>query len=149
MIDFYQNYFEKCSDLLKADGLMLIQSITVADQRYDFAKDDVDFIKRYIFPGGCLPSNEVIAKNVSNHTDMQIVELHDIGQDYAKTLNQWRQRFYQNIETIKAQGFDDVFCAMWEYYLCYCEGGFSERVISTNQIVLAKPDARDLPRTYR
>jgi cyclopropane-fatty-acyl-phospholipid synthase len=140
--EFYDNYFAKCSSLLKDDGLMLIQAITIADQRYQEAKKTVDFIQRYIFPGGCLPSNEIIAQCVSKNTDMMIVGLHDIGLDYARTLAEWRIRFHANIEQVKKMGFDDVFQRMWEFYLCYCEGGFSERAISTAQIVFAKPGAR-------
>jgi cyclopropane-fatty-acyl-phospholipid synthase len=143
--EYYQGYFEKCSSLLKADGLMLIQAITIADQRYEEAKNSVDFIQRYIFPGGCLPSNEVIARSVANNSDMMIVGLQDIGLDYAKTLAQWRKRFHANLASVKQMGFDEVFCRMWEFYLCYCEGGFSERAISTVQVVFAKPDARVVP----
>ena len=139
---YYDSYFAKCSSLLKDDGLMLIQAITIADQRYEEAKRSVDFIQRYIFPGGCLPSNEVIAKCIARKTDLMIVGLHDIGQDYAKTLAEWRRRFHANMDAVKQQGFDDIFCRMWEFYLCYCEGGFLERVISTAQIVFAKPGAR-------
>lgn len=142
--EYYEGYFEKCSSLLKPSGLMLIQAITIVDQRYEEAKNSVDFIQRYIFPGGCLPSNEVIARCVSNHSDMQIVSLHDIGLDYAKTLAEWRRRFHANIDQVQQMGFDDVFCRMWEFYLCYCEGGFVERAISTAQYVMAKPDARHI-----
>ncbi len=140
--EYYESYFAKCSSLLKADGLMLIQAITIADQRYQEAKRTVDFIQRYIFPGGCLPSNEIIAQCVSRNTDMMIVNHHDIGLDYAKTLAEWRKRFHAEVDTVKQMGFDDVFCRMWEFYLCYCEGGFAERAISTAQIVFAKPGAR-------
>lgn len=140
--EYYDSYFKQCSKLLKDDGLMLIQAITIADQRYQSAKDSVDFIQRYIFPGGCLPSNEIIATCVRKNTDMMIVNHHDIGLDYARTLADWRDSFHANIDTVKAMGFDDVFCRMWEYYLYYCEGGFLERAISTAQIVMAKPRAR-------
>jgi len=143
--EYYESYFEKCSSLLKPEGLMLIQAITIADQRYEYAKKSVDFIQRYIFPGGCLPSNEVIANCVSKKTDMQIVNLHDIGFDYAKTLAEWRKRFFSQMDEVVSMGYDDVFCRMWEFYLCYCEGGFSERAISTAQIVFAKPGARRIP----
>jgi cyclopropane-fatty-acyl-phospholipid synthase len=120
----------------------LIQAITIADQRFEEAKKSVDFIQRYIFPGGCLPSNEVIARCIARHTDMMMVGLEDIGADYAKTLAEWRRRFHANIESVRQMGFDEVFCRMWEFYLCYCEGGFSERAISTGQFVFAKPGAR-------
>lgn len=140
--EYYPTYFSKCSSLLKADGLMLIQAITITDQRYDAAKNSVDFIQKYIFPGGGLPSNTVMAQCIANCTNMTMVDLHDIGLDYARTLADWRERFHQRIETVRRQGFDDVFCRMWDFYLAYCEGGFRERVISTVQAVMAKPDAR-------
>jgi cyclopropane-fatty-acyl-phospholipid synthase len=136
---FYQSYFEQCSHLLNEDGLALIQAITISDQRYHQAKNRVDFIQRYIFPGGCLPSVSVISNCVADHTDMQIVDLDDITKDYALTLQHWRHAFHQSIEQVKQLGFDDIFCRMWEYYLCYCEGGFRERVIQTSQILAAKP----------
>lgn len=140
--EFYENYFAKCSSLLANNGMMLIQAITIPDQRYDYARKSTDFIKQYIFPGGCLPSNEVIAQCVSQHTDMQIIGLQDITQDYAKTLADWHDRFQTRIDDVKAQGFSDSFCRMWEFYLCYCEGGFRERVISTSQLLFAKPSYR-------
>ncbi|MFT2111186.1 class I SAM-dependent methyltransferase [Marinomonas sp. 2405UD68-3] len=139
---FYESYFRMCSSLLKEDGLMLIQAITIADQRYHYAKKSVDFIQRYIFPGGCLPSNEVIANNVSKNTNMQMVAIEDITEHYADTLADWRQAFMQKKHHVREMGFDDVFCRMWEFYLCYCEGGFRERAISTGQFVFAKPEFR-------
>jgi cyclopropane-fatty-acyl-phospholipid synthase len=146
--EFYREYFSKCSSLLKSHGLMLIQAITIQDQRFDYARRNTDFIQQYIFPGGCLPSNAVIAKHINTHTDMQIVGLEDITADYARTLSDWRDAFFKNIEKVKAQGFDDVFIRMWEFYLCYCEGGFRERAISTAQFLVAKPSARALPNYY-
>lgn len=143
---YYSEYFSQCSRLLKRDGKMLIQAITIADQRYHEERDNVDFIQRYIFPGGCLPSNEVIAQHLRKDTDMQIIGLDDITLHYAKTLAAWKQAFYGNLDKVRAQGFDDVFIRMWDFYLSYCEGGFRERVISTAQILIAKPDCRDLPR---
>lgn len=139
---FYGEYFNTCNGLLKEDGLMLIQAITIPDQRYDFARRSVDFIQKYIFPGGCLPSDKVISENVSRHTNMQIIAMEEIGEDYAKTLNHWRERFHQRIEDVKKLGFDDVFIRMWDYYFCYCEGGFRERVIGTGQFLIAKPQWR-------
>lgn len=138
----YDKYFEQCDKLLKPDGLMLIQAITIADQRYLSAKYSVDFIQRYIFPGGSLPSVEVMASCTSKKTAMQIVDIQDISEHYADTLLHWREAFLKNIEQVREQGFDDVFCRMWEFYLVYCEGGFRERVISTVQVVMAKPDYR-------
>jgi cyclopropane-fatty-acyl-phospholipid synthase len=139
---FYKNYFETCTRLLKHNGKMVIQAITVADQRYQQARDSVDYIKRYIFPGGCLPSVAVIADHVASNTDLQIVHLRDITEDYANTLAHWRERFMARLEAVEAMGFDEEFIRMWEFYLCYCEGGFRERVISTVQLAFAKPGYR-------
>lgn len=140
--EYYDSYFKKCSELLKSNGLMVIQAITIADQRYDYARKSVDFIQRYIFPGGCLPSNAVIANKIASKTDMQIIAIEDITEHYADTLADWSERFHTALETVKQQGFDDVFCRMWHYYLAYCEGGFRERAISTGQFVFAKPNYR-------
>jgi cyclopropane-fatty-acyl-phospholipid synthase len=139
---FYENYFTKCSSLLKPDGLMVIQAITMADQRYQAACRSVDFIQRYIFPGGCLPSVEVISHQVSVNTNMQITHLRDITRHYADTLACWRERFLAERAQVHAQGYDEVFQRMWEFYLCYCEGGFRERVIGTVQLTFAKPGYR-------
>lgn len=143
--EYFATYFAKCSSLLKPTGLMLIQAITISDQRYEDAKRTVDFIQRYIFPGGCLPSNSAIAHHVARDTDLQIVGLEDITRDYAMTLERWRTAFLQRTHDIQAQGFATDFIRMWDYYLAYCQGGFMERVIHTAQIVMAKPDYRMAP----
>jgi cyclopropane-fatty-acyl-phospholipid synthase len=140
--DFYRSYFQCCSKLLKADGKMVIQAITIPDQRYDRARRSVDYIKRYIFPGGCLPSLAVIARHIAEDTDMQLVHLRDITRDYARTLGQWRERFLANLDSVRKLGFDERFIRMWEFYLCYCEGGFRERIIGTAQLAFAKPGYR-------
>lgn len=143
---FYESYFRTCSSLLKPHGLALIQAITISDGRYDAAKNEIDFIQRYIFPGGCLPSVSVIAGAVANFTDLQISHLQDITDSYAKTLYHWRQAFYAAKADILAEGFDEMFYRMWEYYLCYCEGGFEEHVIQTSQILMHKPKAHLMER---
>ena len=140
--EYYAEYFKRCSDLLSPGGKFAIQAITVQDQRYAYARDSVDFIKRYIFPGGCLPSVEVISRHIARDTDMQVINLRDITADYARTLAEWRQRFMAAREAVREQGFDDMFERMWEFYLCYCEGGFRERIISTVQMTFAKPGYR-------
>jgi cyclopropane-fatty-acyl-phospholipid synthase len=143
--EFYSQYFHKCSSLLMEDGLMLIQAITISDQRYEQAKSSVDFIQRYIFPGGCLPSNEVIASHVRSDTDMQIIGLEDITRDYALTIQHWRARFLAQTNDYLADGISGDFIRMWDYYLAYCQGGFMERVIHTAQFLMAKPAFRDTP----
>ncbi len=139
---YYAEYFQRCSELLAPGGKMALQAITIADQRYHQARNSADFIKQYIFPGGCLPSVEVIAHHVARDSDLQIVSLNDITADYARTLRDWRARFLNAHNEVRAMGFDDVFERMWEFYLCYCEGGFMERIISTVQLTLAKPGYR-------
>jgi cyclopropane-fatty-acyl-phospholipid synthase len=146
---YYQQYFSTCSHLLKEDGLMLIQAITVPDQRYARTKNSTDFIQRYIFPGGELPCIDVITKHLTRNTDMQIVGIDDITLDYAKTLAAWKSRFFDKLDEVKKQGFDDVFVRMWDFYLSYCEGGFRERTISTVQMVMAKPRCQQLPAVVR
>ncbi|MGB5425937.1 MAG: cyclopropane-fatty-acyl-phospholipid synthase family protein [Gammaproteobacteria bacterium] len=136
---YFDTYFEKCSSLLKPDGLMLLQSITIAEQRYAAAKRSVDFIQRYIFPGGCLPSVAVISDAVARNTDMRLLHLEDIGPHYATTLKHWRERFMAKLDEVRALGYPEEFIRMWEYYLCYCEGGFRERAIGTAQVLMGKP----------
>jgi cyclopropane-fatty-acyl-phospholipid synthase len=140
---YYSHYFRKCSSLLKPDGQMLIQAILMNDQRYDEARKSIDFIKRYIFPGGCLPSYTEISKNICKETDLQMMNVHDITYDYALTLSHWREKFLEKLDEVKTQGYQDTFIKMWEFYLCYCQGGFMERTIHTAQIVFAKPKWRD------
>ncbi len=144
-VKYYDTYFATCNRLLKEDGLMLIQAITISDQRFEQSVRSIDFIKRYIFPGGQLPSNALIADKVATQTDMQLIGMQDITLDYAKTLRQWRDNFWRSIDQVRALGCDEIFIRMWEYYLCFCEGGFRERVIHTGQFLLAKPRFRDLP----
>jgi len=142
---YYQEYFSTCSNLLKEDGLMLIQAITASDQRFEKEKNNIDFIRRYIFPGGCLPSIDCITKNTSRHTNLQLVGLEDITLDYARTLSDWRVNFHLNLNKVRQMGFSNTFIRLWDFYLCYCEGGFAERVIGTSQLLFAKPRSKQLP----
>ena len=138
--DQYDTYFSQCNRLLKPGGRMLIQAITIADEQYEYAQRNVDFIQRYIFPGSCLPSLAVMNATIAKVSDMVVTNIEDIGQDYALTLNHWRQNFFAHIEDIIQLGYPDEFIWMWEFYLCYCEGGFLEKAISDVQLVAAKPD---------
>ena len=140
--DYYPEYFRRCGELLKPQGLMMLQAITISDQRYQQSLNSADFIKRYIFPGGQLPCNSEIAHQVAKHTDMQLIDLKDITLDYALTLRAWRERFHDRLAEVRQLGCDEVFIRMWRYYLCFCEGGFLERVIHTGQFLLAKPQWR-------
>ena len=144
---YLDTYFSKCTGLLKPDGMMLLQSITIADQRYAVAKKSIDYIQRFIFPGGCLPSVASLSDAIARKTDMRIFHLEDIGPHYATTLRLWRERFFSNIEEIRQLGYPDRFIRMWEYYLCYCEGGFRQQSIGTVQILLTKPQVLRPPLT--
>ncbi|MDR3394437.1 MAG: cyclopropane-fatty-acyl-phospholipid synthase [Parasulfuritortus sp.] len=137
-----ERYFGQCSRLLKADGAMLLQAITIADQRYEMALREVDFIQKHIFPGGFLPSITALAGAMTRSGDLRTAHLEDIGPHYAETLSRWRDNFLSRIEQVRALGFDDRFIRMWTFYLSYCEGGFHERDIGTIQMLLAKPGWR-------
>jgi cyclopropane-fatty-acyl-phospholipid synthase len=139
---YLDTYFAKCSDLLKPNGIMLIQAITIQDQFYDQAIKSVDFIQRYIFPGGFIPSVTAISSAVKRSTDVRLFQMEDIGPHYATTLRDWRKNFFNNIERIKGLGYSEQFIAMWQFYLCYCEGGFLERTLGTSHLVFVKPENR-------
>ncbi len=134
-------YFGQCSRLLKANGLMCIQAITIPDHRYSQYRRSMDFIQRYIFPGGCLPSFSAITRALADHTDLRLVHSEDFGTDYATTIKVWRSNFWNNIEKVRSLGFDNTWIRTWEYYLCYCMAGFLERQIGVSQILFAKPRA--------
>lgn len=136
---YLDGYFDILNSRLKPDGMLLLQAITVPDQRYEYARDNVDFIKRYIFPGGFLPSVTVMSDALRRRTRLVPVALHDIGHDYARTLGHWRQRFVSALPRIREMGFDERFCRMWDYYLCYCQGAFLERAISTVHLLAVGP----------
>ncbi len=139
---FLPTYFRQCARLLKPDGLMLLQAITIRDQRYEQARRSVDFIQRYIFPGGALPSVQRMTELVGRETDMNLLHLEDIGWHYARTLRLWHENFRRARNELEALGYDEQFYRLWEFYFCYCEGGFLERSIGTAQLLLAKPQAR-------
>jgi cyclopropane-fatty-acyl-phospholipid synthase len=136
---YFDAYFSKCSGLLKPAGMMLLQAIVFPDQQYNRYRKSVDFIQEYIFPGGCLPSIGAICRSIGNSTDLRISHLEDITPHYARTLAHWRQRLLERAEQVRELGFSEEFIRTWEYYFCYCEGGFSERAIGDVQILLAKP----------
>ena len=135
---YYREYFERCAGLLEADGLAAIQAITIADELYGPAEPD--FIKRYVFPGSSIPSISALTAAAA-HTDLRLVHLEDLTPHYAETLRRWRERFEAEWPRIRALGFDEEFRRLWRFYLCYCEGGFAERVLGCAQLVFAKPRA--------
>jgi cyclopropane-fatty-acyl-phospholipid synthase len=139
---YFDTYFERCSDLLRASGAMLLQSITIRDQFYEQARRSVDFIKRFIFPGSCIPSIRVLMDSLARVTDLKLFHLEDIGPHYARTLKAWRERFLARQAEVRALGYPEAFVRMWEFYLCYCEGGFEERQLGDVQMLLTKPRSR-------
>jgi cyclopropane-fatty-acyl-phospholipid synthase len=135
----FGTFFERCSDLLAPNGTMLLQAITMDDRAYPVEKASKSFIRTFVFPGGCLPSLEVISKCVAKRTDMRTVHLQDLTPHYAETLRRWRANFEAATEELEALGYDERFRRLWRMYLSYCEAGFAERRIGLVQTVLAKP----------
>lgn len=139
---FFDKFFRVCSERLKPQGMMLLQAIVIPDQRYDSYRRSVDFIQRYIFPGGCLPSVGAICHSANRKTDFRLFHLEDITPHYAETLLLWRLRFRANLDQVRKLGFSEEFIRTWEFYFCYCEGAFRERAIGDVQILLTKPGYR-------
>ncbi|MEM8930630.1 MAG: cyclopropane-fatty-acyl-phospholipid synthase family protein, partial [Acidobacteriota bacterium] len=139
--DHLGEYFRVCAERLAAGGRMVLQGITIADRVFPAYRRSVDFIQRYIFPGGALPSIGSLAQAVAS-TDLQIVHLEDFGPHYAETLRQWRQRFVAQLDAVRALGFGDHFIRLWMFYFAYCEAGFDERATGDVQLVLTKPGDR-------
>ncbi|MBP2844681.1 class I SAM-dependent methyltransferase [Dickeya oryzae] len=131
---FLPQFFKTCQARLRPGGKMAIQAITIQDQRYHDYSKSVDFIQRYIFPGGFLPSVTAISSLMTRHTDFVLRNLFDMGPHYAKTLAHWRQRFLLAWPEIERLGFDTRFRRMWLYYFGYCEAGFNARTISVVQL---------------
>ena len=136
--EFLPSFFKQCNDRLKSGGKLLIQSITIADQRFDYYKNNVDFIQRYIFPGGFLPSVSVLTEHITKHSELVIENLNDIGLDYARTLNDWRKNFLESWSELSTMEYDETFKRLWLYYFAYCEGAFLERSTSTVHLVARK-----------
>ena len=150
---YFESFFKQCSHLLATHGLAAIQAITIQDRFYESARKEVDFIKRYIFPGSCIPSITALS-TAASITDLRLVHLEDLTPHYAETLRRWRARFLGRWDRIEAQGFDEYFKNIWEFYFCYCEGGFDEAALGSLQFLYAKPkaalpDLGDLPSLRR
>ncbi len=142
--EYLDTYFQQLGDLLKPDGLALVQAITIEDHRYDQALKSVDFIKRHVFPGSFIPSINALLAAKTRASDLALVQLEDFGQSYALTLRAWRERFMSKLSQVRAQGFDEHFIRMWEFYLAYCEGGFRERSIGVSHLLMSRPGNRHL-----
>ncbi|RZA20087.1 MAG: class I SAM-dependent methyltransferase [Lysobacteraceae bacterium] len=139
---YLQAYFATVGRLLKPDGLALVQAITIEDHRYQQALRTVDFIKRHVFPGSFIPSIAAMLAAKTRSSDLALVHLEDFGLSYARTLQAWRERFLGRRDDARAQGYDERFLRMWEFYLAYCEGGFRERSIGVAHLLMAKPGHR-------
>jgi cyclopropane-fatty-acyl-phospholipid synthase len=136
----YETFYHRCARLLAPHGRAVIQAITIADDRYEAARREVDFIKRYIFPGSCIPSRSALAA-AAGRAGLELVQADEIGLHYAETLRRWRGNLVANRDRVRALGYDDRFLRLWEFYLCYCEGGFLERAIGTAQLLYARDGA--------
>ena len=147
--DQYDTFFRSCARRLRPDGRMGLQAIVIADQRFERAKRRIDYIKRAIFPGGCLPSIEAIARSATAATDLRIFDIEDIGRHYAETLHRWQANFDDNIDEIRALNLGERLLRRWEFYFAYCEAAFLERQCSVVQVIMTKPAWRSAELTTR
>jgi len=138
--EYYNEYFKKCNDLLRKDGIFALQVITCPDSRFESLKNGVDWIQKHIFPGSLLPSLAAINQAVNSTGNLTLVDLKDIGLHYAHTLNVWHKSFNEKLEEVRQLGFDDHFIRKWNYYLCYCEAAFAMRNIHVMQLVYTRPN---------
>jgi len=136
-----ETYFRKIGELLRPDGLALVQAITIEDHRYAQALASVDFIKRHVFPGSFIPSLQAMLEAKTRASDLALVYQQDFGLSYARTLHAWAERFTHERDAVLAMGFDAPFLRLWQFYLAYCEGGFLERSIGVSHLLFARPDA--------
>jgi cyclopropane-fatty-acyl-phospholipid synthase len=132
---FYRTFFRKCAELLKPGGRMALQAITIDPRFYHRARRDVDFIKRYIFPGANIPSVPVLRDAAERRAGLALVHLEDITPHYAETLKRWRENFLARWDRLRCLGFSEEFRRLWEFYFCYCEGGFRERFLGDVQML--------------
>jgi len=137
-LDYYDAFFATCDRLLTPGGSMVMQAITVNEHRFDTYRKQSDWIQRRVFPGAQLASIREILNSLVRSTRLSIYNVEDIGLHYAWTLAEWRRRFHEAIDEVRALGFDEPFCRMWDYYLAFCEGAFRERHISDLQLMLTK-----------
>jgi cyclopropane-fatty-acyl-phospholipid synthase len=138
----YPRFFQAIEANIAADGMAGIQAICVPDRRYERTKNTEDFIARFVFPGGFLPSIGKITHVISRHTKLHLLDVEDFGAHYAATLRQWRTRFDDRLDDIRGLGLDDRFIRLWRFYLAYCEAAFAERHCTVNQLILVGPDWR-------
>ncbi len=136
--EYFKAFFQKCQSLLKPSGMLVMQIITMPDQRYKAYTKGTDFIQKYIFPGGHLSSMAKILETTTKHTRLNLVHMEELAEDYAKTLHIWHKNFIQRLDEVKALGFDDYFIRMWRLYLSYCEAAFITRNINLVQVAFSR-----------
>ncbi len=134
----FEEFFRRSAERLAPGGAMLLQSIVIDERHYERARDEVDFIKRYIFPGCCIPSLGALSQAMAAASDLRIDSVEDIGLHYATTLARWRERFFDRVGEVRALGYPDSFIRMWEFYLCYCEAGFAEQALGDVQLLMRR-----------
>lgn len=145
---YYDTYFRKCSDLLKPNGSFVLQGIVMPDRRYAQYLKSVDFIQKYVFPGGCLPSMGAMLDSTARVTDFRFIYSEDFGPNYAQTLREWRKRFHEHLDQVKALGYPDRFIRLWNYYLSYCEAAFDEHYTGVVQVQFDKPQCRRVGESF-
>ncbi|MDE2142796.1 MAG: class I SAM-dependent methyltransferase [Elusimicrobia bacterium] len=143
--EFLGTFFATCDRLLKPDGLVVIQGITIPDQRYEAYRRGCDWIQKHVFPGALLPSLTAMCDALTRNTNLVVDDVENIGVHYARTLREWRRALLAQGDRVKAQGFDDVFLRTWDYYFSYCEAGFATRTLGDVQLVLTRPNNKRLP----
>ncbi len=136
---YYRQFFSKCASLLTPEGSLFLQAITLQDQMYERAKHDVDFIKKYIFPGSCIPSVTALQQAMTKSSDLRLYQAEDIGLHYVRTLACWRENFVAQKQAILKLGFDEAFIRMWLFYFSYCEAGFAEGYLGNMHLHYVKP----------
>ena len=139
---FLDEYFRQCGRLLRPDGSLVLQAIVMPERGYQQYLNSVDFIQRYVFPGGCLPSLGAILASIGRATDLRFVHAEDFAPHYAETLRRWRQAFHMRLDDVRRLGYSEEFIRLWNYYLCYCEAAFEERHVGVLQIQFDKPECR-------
>lgn len=144
--EYFDIFFKKCESLLKPSGVMVMQIITMPDQRYSTYSKGTDFIQKYIFPGGHLPSVGKILQTTSAHTRLNLLHMEEFTEDYAKTLRLWHEAFLQKLSHVKELGFDEYFIRMWKMYLSYCEAAFITRNINLVQVAFTRDQNTHLNR---
>lgn len=132
---YYDQYFSRCAGLLDANGRMLLQAIVMPEQRYSQYLKSVDFIQKYIFPGGCLPSVTAMQNSMTRNSRLRLLSMDDFAEGYARTLREWRRNFVQRLDDVRQLGYSERFIRMWDYYLTYCEGAFEEKAVGVVQAV--------------